>query len=59
MSGWEQLGVAIRYVKHGLPVEKLIKFVVCERIKSKDLCQALLETLQTLAGSQTLQSLGI
>ena len=48
ISGWEQLGVAIRFVKNGLPVEKLIKFVACESIKGKDLCKSLLDTLQTL-----------
>ena len=36
-SGWEQLGVALRYVKNGKPCEKLVKFIACESIRGEDI----------------------
>ena len=37
VSGWEQLGVALRYVKNGKPCEKLVKFIACESIRGEDI----------------------
>lgn len=45
VSGWEQLGVALRYVKDGKAQEKLIAFVACERVRGEDICKSLLATL--------------
>ena len=45
VSEWEQLGVALRYVKDGHAHEKLIEFVACEGITGVEICKSLLDTL--------------
>ena len=47
-SGWEQLGVALCFARNGKPCELLVKFVSCEKVRGKDICTALLHTLQEL-----------
>ena len=42
VSGWEQLGVALRYVKDGHAHEKLIELVACESITGAEICKSLL-----------------
>ena len=45
VSGWEQLGGALRYVKDSHAPEKLIEFVACESITGARISKSLLDTL--------------
>ncbi|XP_035989381.1 zinc finger MYM-type protein 1-like isoform X2 [Fundulus heteroclitus] len=46
VSNCEQLGVCIRYVKDGIPVERLIDFVGCDSITGEAICKNLLTSLK-------------
>uniref|UniRef100_A0A3Q2QG90 TTF-type domain-containing protein n=1 Tax=Fundulus heteroclitus TaxID=8078 RepID=A0A3Q2QG90_FUNHE len=46
VSNYEQLGVRIRYVKDGIPVERLIDFVGCDSITGEAVCTNLLTSLR-------------
>ena len=46
ISGWEQLGVALRYIKDSVAHEKLVQFVACESITGKEICVNLVNLLQ-------------
>ena len=48
VSDWEQLGVALRYVKDNVAHERLVEFVACESVTGNDICEYLLSTLQQL-----------
>ena len=48
VSGWEQVGVAVRYVQRSVAVERLVEFVACTSVKGEDLCMHILSTLQRL-----------
>ena len=37
VSNWEQLGIVIRYLKDGQPVEKLLGYVACESVCGEDI----------------------
>ena len=63
-SNWEQLGLVLRYVKDGKPIERLLEFSQCSSAKGEDLCQSIIESL-TEAGlepdhyrSQTMDGAG-
>lgn len=45
VSGWEQLGVAIRFIKNGVAKEKLMKFVECKSIRGENLSRLLFDIL--------------
>ena len=45
VSDWEQLGVALRYVKKGQLIERQFQFVACSSVTGSDLCKELLLTL--------------
>ena len=38
VSGWEQLGISLRYVENHVPVEKLVRFVACRSVTGAALC---------------------
>ena len=46
-SGWEQLGLALRYVKENKPVERLASFFACEYVNGTSICSTILEALAT------------
>ena len=41
VSGWEQLGVALRYVKDNKAHEKLVSFVACSDVTGETICTVL------------------
>jgi len=45
-SGWEQLGIVVRYVKNFTPVERLLQFVASENITGKELCGHIVKSLE-------------
>ena len=47
MSNWEQLGIAIRYIKHNQAVERILEYVGCEATTGKFICRKILECLVT------------
>ena len=44
-SGWEQLGLALRYVKDNKPVERLVGFFACENVTGTSICATIIEAL--------------
>ena len=46
-SGWEQLGLALRYVKDNKPVERLVSFIACESVTGAAICTTILDALAT------------
>ena len=47
-SGWEQLGLALRYIKDNKPVERLVSFIACERVTGAAICTTILDALATI-----------
>ena len=45
LSGWEQLGVVLRYVKDNQPVERLVSFIPCESVRGASICDKLFPAL--------------
>ena len=45
VSNWEQLGIALRYVKDGKPVEKLFSYVQCESITGEAIAEQIVHEL--------------
>ena len=45
LSGWEQLGLVLRYVKDNQPVERLVSFIACENVRGASICDKLFEAL--------------
>ena len=52
VSNWEQLGLVLRYVKDGKPVEKLVEFIPCESITGEAIHAKIKESLHQLALDQ-------
>ena len=48
VSGWEQLGVALRFVKDGKAEEKLVSFVACSSVTGESICAEILAVLERL-----------
>ena len=48
VSGVEQLGVAVQFIKDGTAKEKLVKFVACDSVRGVDICRELQDTLKEL-----------
>ena len=46
ISGWEQLGVALHYIKNNVAHEKLVEFVACDSITGRDISMNLMSLLQ-------------
>lgn len=44
-SNWEQLGLVVRFVKDGVPKERLLEFVACEETTGEALCDSIVHTL--------------
>ena len=44
-SNTEKLGIILRYLKDGKPVEKLVEFVVCESITGSVICDKIISFL--------------
>lgn len=44
-SNWEQLGVVIRYVVNGKPIERLIEFIECEEITGMAICESIISCM--------------
>ena len=47
-SGWEQLGLALRYVKNNEPVERVVNYIACESVSGADICKKYLMLWLTL-----------
>ena len=48
VSNWEQLGIAIRYLKDGKPTEKLITYVECEKTTGEAIADKIIDALTKL-----------
>ena len=48
VSGWEQLGISVRYVKNGEAMEKLVSFVECKSVTGDALCTKLISVLKDI-----------
>ena len=48
ISNSEQLGLVLRYVKNGKPIERLIEYIECESITGEALCEDIKQTLLKL-----------
>ncbi|XP_065199034.1 uncharacterized protein LOC135830742 [Sycon ciliatum] len=48
VSGWEQLGLSLRYVKDNTPVEKLVQFVACTSCTGSALCSEIRTALNNI-----------
>lgn len=63
-SNWEQLGVVIRYVVNGKPIERLIEFIECEEITRMQICESIISCMNAvgldpnLCRSQTMDGAG-
>ena len=44
-SGWEQLGLALRYVKDNKPVERLVSFISCDSVTGAAICTKIFDAL--------------
>ena len=44
-GNWEQLGLVLRYVVHGKPVERLFEFIETEDVSGKSLCRHIIKSL--------------
>ena len=53
-SGWEQLGLALRYVKDNKSVERLVSFIACESVTGAAICTTILDALATFGLAATL-----
>lgn len=47
-SNWEQLGVVIRYVVNGKPIERLIEFIECEEITGMAICESIISCMNAV-----------
>lgn len=54
ISNWEQIGLVVRFLKNGEPVEKLIDFIECESCTGKVICDRILQSLQHVGLDPTL-----
>lgn len=48
VSGWEQLGLALCYIKDNVAVEKVIEYIACKNVTGNDICMYIMRTLQRL-----------
>ena len=48
ISNHEQLGLVLRYLKNGQPIERLIEYIECESITGQALCEDIKKTLLRL-----------
>ena len=46
VSHWEQLGILVRYVKDGKPVERFLQCVPCVKETGSAICEELVSTLK-------------
>ena len=53
-SGWEQLGLALRYVKDNKPVERLVSFIACESVTGAAICTTILDAMMEQAACQVI-----
>ena len=45
ISKWEQLGLVIRYLKDGVPCERLPEFISCDNVRGESICQNITASL--------------
>ncbi|VDI02111.1 Hypothetical predicted protein [Mytilus galloprovincialis] len=63
-SNWEQLGLVLRYVVDGVPVERLLEFILAEETTGESLCNLVVQSLASngldiqLCRSQTMDGAG-
>ncbi|VDH96631.1 Hypothetical predicted protein [Mytilus galloprovincialis] len=63
-SNWEQLGLVLRYVVDGVPVERLLEFILAEETTGESLCNLVFQSLASngldiqLCRSQTMDGAG-
>ena len=48
ISNSKQLGLVLRYVKNGKPIERLIEYIECESITGEALCEDIKQTILKL-----------
>ena len=48
MSNREQMGLILRYVKDGKPIERLVEYIMCESITGAALCEDIQQHLRNL-----------
>ena len=48
MSNKEQMGLILRYVKNGKPIERLVEYIMCESITRASLCENIQQSLRNL-----------
>ena len=53
-SGWEQLGLVLRYVKDNKPVVRLVSFIACKSVTGAAICTTILDALATFGLDATL-----
>ena len=53
-SGWEQLGLVLRYVKDNKPVERFVSFIACKSVTGAAICTTIFDALATLELDATL-----
>ncbi|KAK3104654.1 hypothetical protein FSP39_007252 [Pinctada imbricata] len=44
-SNWEQLGLVVRYLKDGKPIERILEFIPCENVSGEAICDAIISCL--------------
>ena len=47
-ANWEQLGVVIRYIENGQPVERLLQYIQCESITGENIAKSIIECLNNV-----------
>ena len=48
ISNKEQMGLILRYVKDGKPIERLVEYIMCESITDTSLCEDIQQRLRNL-----------
>ena len=46
ISNWEQLGIAVRYIKNHNAVERILAYVDCESTTGESICNAIVQCLK-------------
>ena len=57
MSNKEQMGLILKYVKDGKPIERLLENIMCESISGAALCEGIQQSLRKLQINLQIQCL--
>ena len=47
-ANWEQLGLVVRYLHNGEPIERLVEYIKCESCTGEAICNAIVHALTSL-----------